>query len=134
MSQTCVVQSLVYLQQLDQRVLGLAIQELLADVAQVVALLVILEVISRYHAATCKSGLINSLERQEQQRAMAAPDDLLYGTAGLLSSCASERHRSMALAVTCMLCSCCAQREIVTYRRFVYLSGLERAFATLIDS
>jgi len=82
----------------------------------------------------CKSGLINSLERQKQQRAMAAPDVLLHGTAGLLSSCASEGHRSMALAVTCMLCSCCAQRQIVTYRRFVYLTDLERATATLIVS
>lgn len=64
---------------------------------------------------------------------MAAPNDMLYGTAGLLSSCASEGHRSMALAVTCMLCSCCAQQQILTYRRFVYLAELERATAALID-
>jgi len=51
MSQTGVGQPLVYLQQLNQRVLGFASQKLLADVAQVVALLVILEVISRYHAS-----------------------------------------------------------------------------------
>ena len=55
MSQTSVVQTIVYLQQLDQRVLGLANQELLADVAQVVALLVILEVIRRCHATTLQS-------------------------------------------------------------------------------
>jgi len=55
MSQTGVVQSLVYLQQLDQRILGLASQELLADVAQIVALLVILEVIRRCHATTLQS-------------------------------------------------------------------------------
>ncbi len=62
---------------------------------------------------------------------MAAPNDMLYGIAGLLSSCASEGHRSMALAVTCMLCSCCAQQQILTYRRFVYLAELERATAAL---
>ncbi len=100
MSHTGAVQPPVYLQQLNQRVLGLASQKLLANVAQVVALLVILEIISRYHAVSFKSGLINSLARHEQQQAMAAPNDLLYGTAGLLSSCPSEGHRSMALAVT----------------------------------
>ena len=52
MSHTGVVQPLGYLQQLDQRVLGLASEQLFADVAQVVALLVILEVIRRYHATT----------------------------------------------------------------------------------
>ena len=53
--QTGVVHCLVYLQQLNQRVLGFASQKLLADVAQVVALLVILEVIRRCHATTLQS-------------------------------------------------------------------------------
>ncbi len=89
MSQTGVVQSLVYLQQLDQRILGLASQELLADVAQIVALLVILEVIRRCHATT-----LQVWADQQLRASKAAAGD---GSAG----CSATRH-SWAVVILCI--------------------------------